>query len=336
MPLVPVDDLNAATPVAELTDRPIAVGSFYIRSNFEVPIVDPAQWALEVKGSVARPFTIGLPELQEFEVVRERITVECAGNFRTLMDPVPSGTPWGIGAASSADFMGVRLADVLARALPTAEVAEWVFTGADRGSVDGSNEISYAFPLEIDVAHGPEPLLVWEMNDRPLPRQHGGPVRLVVPGHYGMRSVKWVISADAVESPFEGHFRRKYRYYGSRIETEGAPVDRIRVRSVITDPQEGAVPPGPITVSGVAWSGHGPVSTVHVSVDDAEWIEANLEGAIGPFGMSRWNADVDLAPGPHTIRARATDQSGNQQPLEAPWNRNGYGNNVVHTVSVVA
>jgi DMSO/TMAO reductase YedYZ molybdopterin-dependent catalytic subunit len=336
MPLLSVDDLNAATPVEMLREDVVEVGSFYTRSNLEVPLIDPDEWRLSVGGAVANPTTFDLRTLQRMPTVRERVILECAGNFRTLMDPVPGGTPWGIGAAAVADFAGVRARDVLLASGPSERAVEWVFTGSDLGRVDPDGDIPYAFPLEVEGVRDGDAMFVWEMNGVPLPPEHGGPVRLVVPGHYGMRSVKWLVSAEAVEVPFAGHFRRKYRYYGSATEPEAAPVDRIRVRSIVTDPAPGPVVAGPVEVSGVAWSGDRRIHRVEVRVDDGDWTDAEVSSGSGRHAMFRWATTVVLDPGAHTIAARATDDAGVTQPESPPWNRNGYGNNVVHRVRVVA
>jgi DMSO/TMAO reductase YedYZ molybdopterin-dependent catalytic subunit len=336
VPLKRVDHRNAATPVEALRSDVVDVGSFYVRSNFDTPIVDPETWSLQIEGNVERPYHLDLPTLQTMPTTTLRVAMECAGNFRTLMDPVPGGTPWGLGAAAAADFTGVRASEVLAASSPRASVREWVFTGADRGTVDPDGEIPYAFPLEADVVAGGDALIAWEMNGAPLTPEHGGPVRLVVPGHYGMRSVKWLTSIEAVDEPFTGHFRRKYRYYGSATEPEGAAVDLIRVRSMVTDPAPGPIPAGPTRIAGVAWSGHGGIRSVEVRVGAGDWVEAAVEPGAGPHAMSRWSVVVAVAPGEHAVTARATDTAGFIQPLVSPWNRNGYGNNVVHEIAVVA
>ena len=334
--LIPVSDhpFNAATPLSVLLDPIVPNGLFYVRCNFPVPELEATDWTLTVDGTVERSATYDLAALRGFPFVRSVVTMECAGNGRGLMDPVPDGTPWGLGAVSTAEFGGVRLRDVLARAVPATEAVEVVFTGADRGVVDPDGEISYAFSLPLAEAMSLEPILAWEMNGAPLPVVHGAPLRLVVPGGYGMQSVKWLARITAVDSPFGGHFVRKYRYFGDAEEPEGAPVARMKVRSLILDPEEGAVLPWTDTaIRGIAWSGAAPIAGVEVDVGEG-WMAAEVESTSHPHGPRRWS--VSWRPGgtgPVEIRARAWDESGDRQPEESRWNANGYANNVVHRVT---
>ena len=335
--LIPVsaDPPNAATPFSALRAAVVPNASFYVRCNFSVPAVEALTWALIVDGSCAAPTQYDLADLRALPLVRSIVTMECAGNGRALMDPVPDGTPWGLGAVSAAEFGGVRLRDVVAVARPSPETVELVFTGADSGVVDPEGEVPYAFSLPLAEAASAEPILAWEMNGEPLPEEHGAPLRLVVPGGYGMQSVKWLTRITAVERPFEGHFVRKYRYFGDVEELEGAPVSRVKVRSLVLDPEEGAtLPRSETSISGIAWSGAAPIAGVEVDVGEG-WMAANVEPSSHPHAPRRWS--VSWTPdriGPIEIRARAWDLSGDQQPIESRWNANGYANNVVQRVTV--
>ena len=227
---------NAETSLAGLEGGIVANEHFYVRCNFAVPELDAESWRLEVGGAVDRPRTWTLEQLRALPGLERTVTLECAGNGRSLMSPAPTGTPWGLGAVSTARFGGVRLADVLAASGPSPAAIELVFTGADRGTVDPEGPIAYEFNLDLATARSRDPILAWTMNGEPITPEHGFPVRLVVPGHYGMRSVKWLTRITAVEQPFVGHFPRKYRYRGDRELLDDSPVGTIRVRSLITTP----------------------------------------------------------------------------------------------------
>jgi len=332
--LVPLDELNAAAPLSRLGGDAMPVGSFYTRSNFEIPSVDEDAWRLTVSGLVGEPMVLSMSELRSFGESTELVTLECAGNGRIYMDPVPDGAPWGMGAVSVAEFTGTPLARVLRAANPSDEAAEFVFTGLDRGRIDPEGEINYAFSLAAEEAASDGPMLVWAMNGEPLTAEHGAPVRLLAPGAYGMASVKWLTSITATAKPFTGHFRQKYRYLGDPIASEGEHVGPIRVRSLIAAPLEAEEVVQNPDVRGVAWSGFGTIEAVAVRIDEGDWVGAQVGVPLGRFAPTPWATSVRLEPGSHTIAARATDSAGNVQPLESIWNANGYANNVVHTVTV--
>ena len=327
---------NAETPLAALGAAPTPNDLFYVRSNFDIPQIDAQSWRLNIGGLVSRPHSYTLDELYTFDLVEETVTLECAGNGRLLMNPFPGGTAWGLGAVSAARFRGVRLAEVLRRAEPADEVLNWLFTGADGGVVEPEGDINYQFALANDLASDSSPLLAIEMNGEPLPLEHGYPVRLVVPGSYGMRSVKWLTSITAMDEPFVGHFPLKYRYFGDRLAEDGEPVGAMRTRSLVVEPADGApVEGGVVTVRGIAWSGQGTVDSVEVSVDGGSWVSPNVGLPAGEFALTPWTLTVShLSPGKHRVRCRAADTSGAIQPLEPEWNANGYGNNVVHEISL--
>ena len=332
--LVPLDELNAAAPLSRLGSDAMPVGSFYTRSNFEIPTVDPGTWRLAVAGLVGDPMVLSMSDLRLFGESTELITLECAGNGRILMDPVPDGAPWGLGAVSVAEFTGTPLARVLKAANPLDEVTEFVFTGLDRGRVEPEGDINYAFSVDAGAALSDGPVLAWAMNGEPLTSEHGAPLRLLVPGAYGMASVKWLTSITAIAEPFTGHFRMKYRYFGDPIASEGENVGAMRVRSLITSPVDGEGVGEDTEVQGIAWSGSDTIESVAVRTDAGDWMEAEIGATLGRSAPTPWSMSVRLDAGSHAIASRATDSAGNVQPLESIWNANGYANNVVHTVMV--
>jgi DMSO/TMAO reductase YedYZ molybdopterin-dependent catalytic subunit len=329
---------NAETPMDRLDGQSVPDAEFFVRSHFEVPAIDPRAWQCRVGGAVVRPLELDLAGLRRLTPRRLTVTLECAGNGRTLLKPAVAGAPWRLGAAGTAEFEGIALADVLARARPRADAVEIAFRGADEGEVAGGRRVRFERSLPMDVARDPDTLLAWAMNGRPLTEEHGAPLRLIVPGWYAVASVKWLVGIEARTEPFHGWFQgENYVYRGSSDQPENTPVTRMRVRAVIARPVDGCViPRGPLDVAGSAWSGEAPITGVALSVDGgASWKDAALAPAAHPRAATPWHARISLpAPGPVEILARAKDAAGNVQPLESAWNVLGYGNNAVHPVRV--
>lgn len=328
--------LNAETPLPDLAGGTVPAESFYVRCNFPIPHGDADAWRLDVAGSVHHPRSWRMAELRGLPHVERTITLECAGNGRTLMTPTPPGTPWGLGAVGFARFGGVRLTDVLAASGVRASAVAIVCTGADHGSVEpDGGQIAYEYDLDIPTATADGPMLAWAMDGNPLLPEHGFPLRLVVPGQYGMRSVKWLTRITATDHPFEGHFPRRYRYRGERGMPDGTRVGPMRVRSLITRPSDGEqMPPGPIEVRGIAWSGDGHIESVHLQAGGV-WMPARLHRQADAAAPVTWSLEwMPPSAGQHVMAVRAADAAGNRQPEASIWNEGGYGNNVVHRITV--
>jgi DMSO/TMAO reductase YedYZ molybdopterin-dependent catalytic subunit len=216
---------------------------------------------------------------------------------------------------------------------------ELVFTGADRG-VQGGQEQDYQRSLTVEEVRRPEVMLVYEMNGRPLEPQHGFPVRLIVPGWYGMTSVKWLTGIEAVTEPFTGYQQQStYRFKDGR-EGDGEPVTRIKTRALMAPPgipdffsRHRLVDAGHTRVIGRAWSGQGRIEKVEFGIDGS-WLEAVLEPAVGDFAWRSWSFEWDAQPGEHVLSCRATDSNGDTQPTDEPWNWQGMGNNMAQLVPV--
>jgi DMSO/TMAO reductase YedYZ molybdopterin-dependent catalytic subunit len=336
MPIRLTDDPpNVEAPLSDLDGGIVANDRFYVRCNFPVPRLDAQTWRLQVTGAFERPRSWTLDELGALPRLERTVTLECAGNGRTLMSPVPPGTAWGLGAVSAARFGGVRLADVLAASGLQPTATDLVFTGADRGTVEPEGDIAYEFNLDLATAVAGDAILAWTMGGEPLAPEHGFPVRLVVPGRYGMQSVKWLTRVTALERPFAGHFPRKYRYRGERGVVDGTPVGTIRVRSLITSPADGQrLPLEPIAMRGIAWSGARPITSVEVDAGGG-WQPAELGERVDGTGPVPWTFDwIPSRTGSHSLAVRATDAGGDRQPETPIWNEGGYGNNVVQRVTV--
>ncbi len=324
---------------------PVALGAiltptaqFYVRSNYAVPVLDTADWHLTVEGAVATPLRLSWADVQALPAQRVTTTLECAGNGRTGFLPLPKGEPWTLGAVSTAGWRGVPLRTVLAAAGLQPTTVEVLFEGADCGPVEGAaGDQPFARSLPLAQALDPETLLVYEMNDAPLPAAHGGPLRLVVPDWYGIASVKWLVRIVALDTPFTGYYQTQRYVYDYPPAPEQTPVQTMRVRALITSPLTGGtVPPTGGRISGMAWSGEGPIRSVEVSLaGDGPWQPAQLVGSAPPHAWQPWTfALPDLRPGRYVFRARATDAAGHVQPDQARWNRLGYANNSIQPVIV--
>lgn len=314
-------------------------GLHYILTHFDVPDLDPIKWRLAIGGAVKRPLELTLSDLTRLPRETVTVTLECAGNGRTRFEPRPISQPWDLGGFGTAEWTGTPLAPLLVEAGLEPEAVELVFTGHDRGIQD-SVEQDYARSLTVEETRAEGVLLAYEMNGRPLPPQHGFPVRLLVPGWYGMTSVKWLRSIEAVTEPFTGYQQAVAYVFRKDADDAGTPVRRIRVRSLMVPPgipdfltRQRTLGAGPTMLRGRAWSGNGVISGVEVGID-GEWLAAQVDPPAGPHAWQGWTFPWVATPGRHELACRATDSAGNVQPFEAEWNLGGMGNNGVQTMAV--
>jgi DMSO/TMAO reductase YedYZ molybdopterin-dependent catalytic subunit len=266
------------------------------------------------------------------------VTLECAGNGRLGLAPLPSGEPWRGNAVSTASWTGVLLHQVLEQAQPAVEGVEVTCEGADHGAYHQHTDISFMRSLSLSHAIEPaaEVLIAYEMNGQPLGPDHGAPFRLIVPRWYAVASVKWLARINVVTEPYEGEFQ-SVRYMYKWADRPREPVSLMRPRARITDPAPGGrIPAGFYTVRGKAWSGTGPVTKVEVSLTgEGEWYPAQLDASAGPYQWRNWSFQWQAKQiGRCTLRARASDAAGNVQPDVPPWNPLGYGNNAVEVLYV--
>ncbi|WP_371483755.1 sulfite oxidase [Kitasatospora sp. NBC_00315] len=321
-------------------------GLHYVLTHYDIPAADPARWRLRVGGRVREPLTLDLDALRSFPAVTERVTMECAGNGRALLSPRPVSQPWLVEGVGTAEWTGAPLGLVLAAAGVGPDAVEAVFTGADHGVERGvEQDYRRSLPLPIATGHDPRVLLAYAMNGDPLPPQHGCPLRLVVPGWYGMAQVKWLREITLTATPFTG-FQQAVAYCLRQEAAEpGEPVSRIAPRALIAPPgfpdfmsRTRVVRPGLVRLEGRAWSGHAPVVRVEVSTDDGRsWADAALTPADDrhPWAWRGWQHGWTASPGRHVLGARAHDAAGHTQPLDQPWNRGGFANNLVRRVPVL-
>lgn len=326
---LPGDPLNAETPLPLLVQARTPTEGFFVRCNFDPPALEPEGAALAIEGAVDHPLALLVSELRRRPALTLAVTLECAGNGRTLSTPIPPGTAWALGAVGVAEFEGAPLAPLLREAGLRADAVEVLFEAAD----------GFQRSLPVAEALRDVVLLAWRMNGEPLTQVHGAPLRLVVPGWYGMASVKWLRRIEVLRTPFRGPFQtEKYVFLDEAGTPDGEPVRRIRVRSLLLEPAVGSRLPagGQVDLRGVAWSGTAPVRSVEVTVDGgATWAPAALVPSESPYAPVAWSFPwTPVGTGPRVLGSRAGDATGAAQPLEPRWNRQGYGNNGVQWVSV--
>lgn len=299
-------------------------GSHFVRDHFGIPAVDLAGWRLKVVGAVTDQLSLSLQDLGLFAKHRLNVVLECAGHRRAEHAPNVRGIQWGVGAVSEAEWVGIRLSDVLGEASPRGHYV--VLEGIDQGAYDGAGVVSYARAIPLEKALHGDTLLAWGMNDEPLPPEHGAPLRAIVPGWYATDSVKWLHRILVTAEPFMGPFEaRDYR-----IEDSSGTSSRLTalpVHSLLTSVGDhGMLCEGETALRGIAWGGSGGVARVEVSVDGGPWAEATLAPSHARYSRSHWSFAWAAQPGVHTITIRATDASGVAQPDEPCWNAGGYAN----------
>ena len=341
------DELQLATrnhglPLEALRYPITPAGLHYLLVHYDIPVIDPGEYRLEVGGHVSRPLSLSLPELQARPAVELAVTLECAGNGRALLQPRPVSQPWLQEAVGTASWRGTPLRPLLREAGIGDGAVEVAFAGLDRG-VEGGQDQRFERSLPLTDAMRPDVLLAYAMNREPLLPQHGAPLRLVVPGWYGMASVKWLGEITVLDRAFDGYQQaRSYRLRQAEDE-EGTPLGRILPRALMVPPgvpefesRRRFVAPGPVLLEGRAWSGFGRVESVDVSVDGgATWDPAVVEHDLdSPWAWSGWSFEWEAAAGEHELRCRARDEAGNEQPAEPEWNLGGYANNAAQRVPV--
>lgn len=333
---------NRGMPLEALRYPITPTGMHFLLIHYDIPEVNIDEWRLKVGGLVSRPMSLALEEIRKLPARTIAATMECAGNGRALFAPRRISQPWLHEAIGTAEWTGTPLRGLLEAARVRHDAVEIVFTGFDRG-VEGGEVQYYQRSLTVTEAMRDEVLLAYEMNGEPLQPQHGYPVRLLVPGWYGMTSVKWLQRIEALAEPFQGFQMARVYRYSKTADEPGEPVTLMRVRALMIPPgipdfmtRMRLVSAGAVTLSGKAWAGRLMASRVEVSVDGGStWSDAQLGEPVSPHAWRTWTYLWNATPGRHTLCVRATDSERNVQPLEQQWNFGGYGNNSVQRVTVI-
>jgi len=328
------EPLNLEMPFGSLDGFITPADRFFVRSHFPIPSIDVKTWRLKVEGEVEAPFELTYDEVRGMESRTIPVTLECAGNGRAFLTPPASGAQWERGAVSTAEWTGVPLTEVLRRAGLKHSVREVIFEGADRGEIrephGPAGKIHYARSLPLPKAHD-DVLLAFKMNGEELSPAHGSPLRVIVPGWYGMASVKWLTRIIASARQFNGYYQTiDYAFWdrGPGAPTL-VPITEMQVKAQIALPGfADAVCAGQTYhVRGAAWTSDAEITKVEISTNGGEtWQNTHLLGEPVRNAWRLWECDweVPTKPGKATLMARATDSEGRTQPTERDEDRRSY------------
>src|SRR5437660_12117624 len=334
---------NHSMPLEALRYPITPIGLHYLLIHFDIPAVDPSAWTLTVGGRVRHPLNLSLEEMQRRPAMTIPVTLECAGNGRARLSPRPLSQPWLVAAVGTAEWTGTSLASILDEAEPIASSGDVAFTGLDRG-IQGEIEQQYERSLPLPECRREEVMLAWAINGQPLPPQHGFPLRLILPGWYGMAHVKWLRGITVLDGGFDGYQQAAAYHYRLSEDDAGVPVTRMLPRAWVIPP---GIPdfvsrlrflaPSRQVLTGRAWSGRGEVTKVEVSVDGGlTWEPATLGDAVSDYAWRPWTFEWNaFDAGEHELCVRATDGAGNVQPTTQSWNLEGVENNAAQRVHVV-
>lgn len=326
---------NSETPLDSVASWVTPNRLFFVRNHFEVPPIDAANWELTLEGMVDRPQRWSFGVLAAMPQHSVFATVECAGNGRSFLREKAAGVQWGAGAIGHAEWTGVRLGELLSAAGIKSGALEVVFEGADRGSEpDHPEPMHFSRSLPLAKAMDSDTLIALRMNGDWLEPNHGAPMRLFVPGWYGVASVKWLRTMRVIDHAYPGHFQT-VKYAIEKATSAGKrrlPLGPGVVKSEVLHPAAGAkLGLGTNRIAGLAWGGEERISRVDVSTDGGRtWQAAHLKGLQQPYSWCQWECLwTVLAPGDYTIMARAHSGSGQTQPFEYDPDNLGYLINIV-------
>lgn len=344
------EPLNAGTPLNILRRSFLTPQEhFFVRTHGTLPRIDQASYRLRIGGLVRRPIVLSCEELRaQFPEYTITASLQCAGSRRNelaAVRPIPGEVLWGADTVGTAVWRGVQLRDVLHAAGIQAEARYVAFTGLDTAQKEGKT-VSFGSSIALGKALSPEVLLAYEMNGTPLTPEHGFPLRALIPGYIGARSVKWLQEIHVQDQPSANYFQvHDYKLFPSDVEAqnvdwrEGKALEELPLNAVICLPRDGeSLKAGTVGLQGYAITGgYAPVERVELSVDDGiSWKEATIVSRAEKWAWCFWEASLHLPAGNHEIIARAWDAAGRTQPehTRSLWNFRGYANNAWHRVSV--
>jgi DMSO/TMAO reductase YedYZ molybdopterin-dependent catalytic subunit len=330
------DPENLEFPFFALNSAITPTDQFFVRSHFPVPKIDLNNWRLKLDGLVTRPLDLSFDDLTKLPTHTVTMVMECAGNSRIFLSPKVSGLQWELGAVGNAEWTGVRLADLLEKAGVKPGAVEVVLEGADSGEIKkepvSPGKIRYARSLPLNKALDTSVILAYQMNGESVTSAHGYPLRAVIPGWYGMASVKWLTQILVIDRVFRGYFQTAdYTFWERRdgLPVQLLPVGEIEVKAEVARPALHEIVPADSVyrVHGAAWTGESQIAKVEISTDGGhQWHRAQLLGPASPYAWRLWEYHwrTPAQPGACTVMARATDARGHTQPIERDAHRGTY------------
>jgi DMSO/TMAO reductase YedYZ molybdopterin-dependent catalytic subunit len=302
--------------------------NYFVVAHYGVPQIDAATWKLEIKGRVAQPRSYTLADLKKRAAAQRECTFECGGNRGpAIMNRMIGNARW----------TGTPLWPLIAEAKPLGDALEVIAWGADEGEEEIRKQKyrqNFARSMTLADLQKSEAILAWEMNGEPLTPDHGFPVRVVVPGWYGVQNVKWVNALEVSPDRFMGRFQaRDYvtimgRQNGDKTEWVETSVTKIRTKSMIARVTRAA--DGGLSVFGVAITDGTPLKTVEVQLDEGPWVAAKLEKPANPYAWTWFRAQLPApSPGEHSVAAKATDALGRTQPPNLDMKKTNWENNAI-------
>jgi DMSO/TMAO reductase YedYZ molybdopterin-dependent catalytic subunit len=332
---------NQESPIHFLRDWITPEKYLYRRNHFDYPMLPAGEVYLPITGKVQRPLNFHYSYLKGLPSRVVPMVLECAGNRRSYFRPRTFGEQWKDGGISQGIWRGVPLRDLLRMTGIEDNAVEVVFYAYDSGArTDMEGNIPYARSLPMEKAMHPDTIIAYELNGKPIPYEHGYPLRLIVPQWYGMASVKWLKHIEVINHQFKGPFQAvDYVYYPNKEDDIGKkPVTTIKIDSIIQQPTDYKVlDTGIHEIAGIAWSGEGIITEVELSFDQGKtWEKAKLnQDSNAPYTWTFWRYNWNASEkGEYIIMSRAKDSAGNLQPPEAEWNRKGYGYNAIYSTHV--
>jgi len=344
------DPVNAEPPLDELRENYITPQPlFYIRNHGDVPDINEADYRLKINGLVEQEMELSMAVIKnDFPKYTVMATLQCAGNRRVQLieyAPVPGEVPWQEGAIGNATWSGARLKDVLMMAGVHADALYAEFMGAE-DVIRHNENVGFGASIPITKALTNDVLLAYEMNGKPLEPTHGFPLRVVVPGYIGARSVKWLTRVTLITHPSKNYFQsHAYQLFPPHESAEtvdwdsGIQLSELDVNCVITSPHAGdKIKAGAIQIKGYAMSGGGrTIKQVFVSADGGyTWTETVITEGDNKWAWAFWETTLSLEPGEHELLAYAIDSDNRTQPEEVKtvWNFKGYMNNAWHRIRI--
>lgn len=328
--VITISPENSETPAHAFRNWITPNAQFYVRNHFDDPEIDRSGWSLAVTGCVKRDLRLTWEALSDMPQASLVATLECAGNGRAFLEGENPGVQWEAGAVGNAEWSGVAVSKLLESAGIAEGALEAVFEGSDSGvDSEPAGKVRFARSLPLAMALHPDTLIALRMNGEVLEKAHGYPARLVVPGWYGVASVKWLRAIRVVSEPFQGYFQSA-RYTVKRRTARGLRDDVVAMmlpKSEITRPRPGEpVAMGSVLIEGVAWAGPESVAAVEVSCDGGQsWRKAELVGPKRRYAWTHWRLVWSPSrPGPRQLLARAVSESGEIQPTRHNPLHGGY------------